>query len=40
MGLHDVAFLPSQASFPPHFVKIVVEVKAPGPPDVQNCGWG
>ena len=34
MGFQDVAFLPSQASFPPHFLKIVVEVKASGPPQL------
>ena len=34
MGLHDVVFLPSEASFPPHIIKIVVEVKASGPPHV------
>ena len=31
MGFQDVAFLPSRACFPPHFLKIVVEVKALGP---------
>ena len=30
MSFLDYAFLPSRASFPPHFLKIVVEVKASG----------
>ena len=34
IGFQDVAFLPSRASFPPHLLKIVVEVKASGPPHV------
>ena len=34
MGFQDVAFPPSKASFPPHFIKIVVEVKASGQPHV------
>ena len=29
MGFQDIAFLPSRASFP-HFLNIVVEVKASG----------
>ena len=32
VGFQYAAFLPSGASFPPHFLKIVVEVKASGPP--------
>ena len=34
MGFQDVAFLPSGASFLPHFTTIVVEVKAVGTPHV------
>ena len=34
MRFQDVALLPSRASCPPHFLKIVVEVKASGPPHV------
>ena len=34
MGFQDVVFLPSCASFPPHFLRIVVGVKALGPPHV------
>ena len=34
MCFHHVAFLSSRASFSPHFLKIVVEVKAFGPPHV------
>ena len=34
MGLQDVKLLPSRASFPPHFIQIVVEVKASGSPHV------
>ena len=34
MGFQDVTFLPSRANFSPHFLKIVVEVKASGPPHV------
>ena len=34
MGFYDVAFLPSQDSFPLYFLKIVVEMKAFGPPHV------
>ena len=34
MGFQDVAFLLSRGSFLPHFLKIVVEVKALGPPRV------
>ena len=30
MGFHDVVFLPSRASFPPQFLKVVVEVRALG----------
>ena len=32
MGFQDVYFLPSGANFPPSFLRIVVEVKALGPP--------
>ena len=31
MGFKDVAFLPSSDNFPPHLLKIVVEVNALGP---------
>ena len=31
MGFQDVAFLPSTASFPPQFLKIVIEFKASRP---------
>ena len=34
MGFQDVAFLTSYASFPPHLLKIVLEMKALGPPHV------
>ena len=34
MGFSDVEFLLSLASFPPCFLKIVVELKALGPPHV------
>ena len=34
MSFQDVVFLPSRASFPPHFLRIVVDVKALGPPHV------
>ena len=40
MGFQDVAFLPPLTSFPPHFVKIVVEVKASGPPHVLRLWLG
>ena len=40
MGFHDVAFLQSRASFPTHFLKIVVEVKASGPPHVLKLWLG
>ena len=40
MVLQDVAFLPSVASFPTHFLKVVVEVNALGPPHVLKvCLW-
>ena len=34
MGFQGVAFLPSTLVFPPHFLTIVVEVNALGPPRV------
>ena len=37
MGFQAVAFLPSQASFTPHFLKIVVEVKASVPHVLKLC---
>ena len=40
MGVQDVAFLSCQASFPPHVLNIVVEVKAPGPPHVMTLWLG
>ena len=40
MGFWDVAFLPSQYSFQPHFLKIVVEVKASGLPHILKLCLG
>ena len=40
MGFQDVVFLPSRASFPPYFLKIVVEVNASGPPPVIKLWLG
>ena len=40
MGCQDVAFLPSQASFPPHFLRTVVEVKASRQPHVLKSWLG
>ena len=40
MGFQDVEFLPFRASFPPHFIKIVVEVKASGPSHVLKLWLG
>ena len=40
MCFWDVAFLPPRASFPPHFLQIVVEVKALGPPHVLRLWFG
>ena len=40
MGFLDVAFLPSRASFPPHFLNIVVEVKALRQPHVLSLWLG
>ena len=34
MGFQDVEFLLSRANFPPHFLALVVEVKASGAPHV------
>ena len=34
MGFQDAAFLPPELGFSPHYLKIVVEVKASGPPHV------
>ena len=31
MGVQDVAFLFSQASFPPRFLKVAIKLKASGP---------
>ena len=40
IGFPDAMFLPSQACFPPHFIKIVVEVKAFGPAHVLKLWLG
>ena len=40
MRFQDVAFPPLRASFPQCFLKIVVEVKASGPPHVLKLVWG
>ena len=40
MSFLDVAFLPSWASFPPHFLKMEVEVKASGQPYVIKLWLG
>ena len=40
MGFQDVAFLHSRASFSITFLKIVVEVKAPGPPHILQLWLG
>ena len=40
MCFQNVAFLPSQASFSTTFLKIVVEVKASGPPIVLKLWLG
>ena len=40
MGFQDAAFLPSRGSFAPHLLKIVVEVKASGPPLVLELWLG
>ena len=40
MGYQNAAFLPPRASFPPHFLNIVVEVKASGPPHVLKLWLG
>ena len=37
MGFQDVAFLPSRVSFPSHFLKRVVELRALRPPHVLAC---
>ena len=39
-GLQDVAFLPPRYCLPPHFLKIVVEVKASGQPHVMKVWLG
>ena len=39
-GSQDVAPLPSRASFPPHFLEIVVKVKASEPPHVVRLWLG
>ena len=40
MGFQDVAFLPPEIVFPPHFLKIVVEVGASGAPHVLGVWLG
>ena len=40
MGIQDVTLLPSQASFLPHFLKIVIEMKACGPLHVLQLWLG
>ena len=40
MGLQDVAFCPTVLVFPPHFIKIMVEVKASGPPHLLKLWLG
>ena len=40
MGFQDVEFLLSRASFPPHFLSIVVVVNALGPPHVIDLWLG
>ena len=40
IGFQNVVFLLCQASFPPHFLTIVVEVKATGPPHVLELWLG
>ena len=40
MGFHEVVLLPFRASFPPHFQKIVTEVKAFETPYVQQLWLG
>ena len=40
MGFQDVMLLPSRASFQPHFLKRVAEVKAYGPPHVLKLRLG
>ena len=40
MGFHDVALMPSRASLPQHFIEIVGEVKASGPPHVLEMRSG
>ena len=39
-GFRDVAFLPPELLLTPHFLKIVVEVKASGPPHVLELWLG
>ena len=40
MTIQDAVFLPSQASFPPHFLKTVVDVKASGQPHIIKLWLG
>ena len=40
MGFRDVPFLPSRASSPTHFSKIVIEVKASGSPHILKLWLG
>ena len=40
MGVLEVAFLPSRASFTPHFLEILMDVKASGLPHVLKLWLG
>ena len=40
MGFQDLAFLLTDLIFPPHFQKIVVEMKASGPPHISKLWLG
>ena len=40
MGFHDVGFCPSRVVFSPHFLTIVLEVEASGPPHVLKLWLG
>ena len=39
-GFSGCSFLPPELVFPPHFLKIVVELKASGPPHVLELWLG
>ena len=36
MSFQDVVYLSSRVSFPPHFLKILIEVKVSGPPSLKT----